>query len=152
MIAFFQSHPECVEETIALAISDDQPFSWRAAWLLGSCIESDDKRIRKHVPTIIRSIKSKNDGHQRELIKILLRMNVPEKYEGLVFDLCMNLWEQQNKDPSVRMTSLKFILKVAQKHPTLSKEVTALTQDRYLESLSPGIKKSVSKMMKEFIR
>ena len=149
MISFMDSHPEFFEEAIELALVDKQPFSWRAAWLLWSCMEENDKRIRKYLKKIIDSLKSKDDGHQRELLKILLQMELKEEYGGILFNLCMDIWEQINKKPSVRITALKFIIRIAKKHPELSQEITFLTQDHYLESLSPGIKHSVSRMMKE---
>jgi hypothetical protein len=151
MISFLQSHPEYFEEAVQLAISHKQPFSWRAAFLLWGCMEDNDSRIHKHIGSIINSIKDKKDGHQRELLKILYRMDIKKKYEGQIFDICMNLWEQISKDPSVRMTALKFILKISKKHPELLKEMTFLTQDHYLASLSPGVKKSIQKMMQEVI-
>ena len=46
------------------------------------------------------------------------------------------------------MTAFKFSIKLVKKHPELSKEITFLLQERYLETLSPGVKKSISKMMK----
>lgn len=79
-------------------------------------------------------------------------MNISEKYEGKVFNICMNLWGQISKDPSVRMTAFKFIVKIAKKHPELLVEINFLTQDHYLESLSPGVKKSIVKIMKELIQ
>ncbi len=111
MISFMDSHPEFFEEAIELALVDKQPFSWRAAWLLWSCMEENDKRIRKYLKKIIDSLKSKDDGHQRELLKILLQMELKEEYEGILFNLCMDIWEQINKKPSVRITALKFIIK-----------------------------------------
>ena len=143
------NHPEFFEEAIELAISDKQPYSWRAAWLLWSCMEENDQRIQKHIKKIVDSIKTKDDGHQRELLKILLQIELKEEYEGIIFNLCMDLWEQINKKPSVRINALKFIIKIAKKHPELAKEITFLTQDHYLETLSPGVKHSVSIMMKE---
>lgn len=143
------NHPEFFEEAIELAVSDKQPFSWRAAWLLWSCMEENDQRIQKHIEKIVDSIKTKDDGHQRELLKILLQIELKEEYEGIIFNLCMDLWEQINKKPSVRINALKFIIKIAKKHPELAKEITFLTQDHYLETLSPGVKHSVSIMMKE---
>ncbi|MDP3150272.1 MAG: hypothetical protein Q8N83_14215 [Ignavibacteria bacterium] len=148
MIAYMETHPEAYEEAVQLAISDKQPFAWRAAWLLWSCMEVNDRRVQKHTKEIVKSVKSKNDGHQRELLKILLLMEIDKKYEGILFNLCLNVWEEINKTPSVRMTAFKFILKLVKKHPELSKEITFLLQDRYLETLSPGVKRSISKMMK----
>lgn len=152
MIEYMETHPEAYEEAVQLAISDKQPFAWRAAWLLWSCMEMNDERIRKHVKEIVKSIKSKNDGHQRELLKILLLMNMDKKYEGILFNLCLELWEEINKTPSVRMTAFKFILKLVKKHPELSNEITFLLQERFLDTLSPGVRKSISKMMKEDTR
>ena len=148
MISFMEIHPEAFEEAMELALADQQPYSWRAAWLLWSCMEENDKRIQKYIGMIIDALQTKKDGHQRELLKILLQMELKERHEVLVFNVCTGVWEKIQKDPSVRFTALKFMMKIAKKHPDLSREITFLTQDRYLESLSPAVKKSVSKMMK----
>jgi hypothetical protein len=149
MISWLKSHPEHFDEAIKLAISDKQPFAWRAAFLLTSCMEENDRRIQKHIKAIVDTIKTKKDGHQRELIKILYKMDIKEKYEGILFDICITIWEGIDKNPSVRITALKFILKVANKHPELLEEIVFLTQDHYLESLSPGVRRSIERMMKE---
>ena len=149
MISFLKSHPEYFDEAIQLAISDKQPYSWRSAFLVWGVIEKNDKRVQKHIESIVNCIKEKEDGHQRELLKILYKMKIDEKYEGQIFDVCMNLWEQISKEPSVRMTALKFIIKIAKEHPELLEEIDFLTQDQYLESLFPGVKRSIEKMMKE---
>ncbi|PKL87698.1 MAG: hypothetical protein CVV23_13845, partial [Ignavibacteriae bacterium HGW-Ignavibacteriae-2] len=45
MILFLKSNPQYFDEAIKLAISDNQPFAWRSAWLLWSCMEDNDQRI-----------------------------------------------------------------------------------------------------------
>lgn len=152
MVAFLKSQPKHFNEAIELAISDDQPFAWRSAFYLSSCMGNNDARVKKYIKPILACIKSKNDGHQRELLKILYRMKLNDKSEGMVFDICIRLWEQISKDPSVRITALKFIIKIAQQHPELLNEITPLMQDQYLELLSPGVKKSVKRMIKEIIK
>jgi len=149
MISFMENHPEFFEEAIELAITDKQPYSWRAAWLLWSCMEDNDKRIQKYIKKIVDTLDTKDDGHQRELIKILLKMDIKEEFEGILFDHCVDIWEQINKTPSVRVNALKFIIKIAKKHPELAKEIAFLTEDHYLKSLSHGAKHSVSKLMKK---
>lgn len=150
MVSFLESNPEYFEEAVNLSITDKQPFAWRSAWLLWSCMEENDKRIRKHIKSIIDSIKSKKDGHQRELLKILYKMEIDKVYEGHLFDLSINLWEQIDKDPSVRLTALKIMIKIANKHSEIAKEIAFFIQDQYLETLSPGVKKAIDKMMTEF--
>ena len=152
MISFMHAHPEYFEEAIELAIADKHPYSWRAAWLLWSCIEENDERIQKYIGNIVDTLETKDEGHQRELLKILLKLELNEEYESILFEHCMNIWEGINKSPSVRVNALKFIIKIAKKHPELAKEITYLTEDHYLVSLSPGAKNSVSKLVKELNR
>jgi len=149
MISFMENHPEYFDEAVELALADKQPYSWRSAGLLWGCMEKNDKRIKKYVKRIVETLETKDDGHQRELLKILLQMELNEEHEGKLFNLCMNIWEQIDKAPAVRVNAFKFIVKIAKKHPELFQEITFLTQDHYLESLSPGAKHSVKKMMKQ---
>jgi hypothetical protein len=142
-------HPEHFKEAIELAVSDKQPYSWRAAYVLWSVIQVNDKRIKNHIKNIVNAVKNKSDGHQRELLKILLMMDLDEKYESELFDVCMDVWEQINKAPSVRVNAFKFILKIAKKHPELKQEIIFLTQDHYLDSLSTGAQHSIKKLMRE---
>ncbi len=151
MISYLDAHPEDFEQAIELAISNKQPYSWRAAWLLWSCMEGNDPRILGYIKKIIAALADKNDGHQRELLKILLLMELNEEYEGFLFQVCVTIWEKINKKPSVRFTAFQFMVKIAKKHPALSNEIIFLTQNQYLDSLSPGVKKSIFKMMKKFI-
>ena len=148
MISYLNSHPESFEEAVQLAIGNKQPYSWRSAWLLWSCMQKNDHRIQPYVQDMINALSEKKDGHQRELIKILLDMDLTEEQEGYLFDLCSSVWEKTHKNPSVRFTAFKFLVKMAKKHPDLINEITFLCQEHYLESLSPGVKRSLSRMIK----
>lgn len=148
MILYKQSHPEDFEEAIKLAVSNKQPYSWRAAWLLWSCMEENDVRIQGYIPHIINSLTSKKDDHQRELFKILLKMELNEEQDGFIFNAGVSVWEKVNKKPSVRLTAFKVIVKTSKKYPDLSQEILLLTQSQYLDSLSPVVKRAISKMIK----
>lgn len=150
LISFLKIHPQYFNEAIVLAISDNQPYAWRSSWLLWSCMKENDQRIRKNIPKIVKAIQTKKDGHQRELLKILYQMKLAPGHESVLFDICLNIWQQIDKNPSVRLNAFKFIVKIAKNHPELSHEIDYLVQDHYLATLSPGVKKSISKMMKEF--
>ena len=152
MISFLKAHPEYFNEAIELAISDNQPYSWRSAWLLWSCMNENDQRIHKYIQKIVKAVKTKNDGHKRELLKILYQMKLKSGHESILFDICLSIWQQIEKSPSVRFNALKFIIKIAKNHPELANEIDYLLQEHYLETLSPGVKKSISKMMKELSR
>lgn len=147
MIAYLNSHPEDFEEAIQLAISDKQLYGWRAAWLLWSCMEENDRRLQGYIKKIINTISSKADGHKRELLKILHLMKLKEDDEGILLDKCVTIWEKTNTRPSVRYTAFIFMNKIVGKYPDLKHEIELLTEDHYLETLSPGIKVAIKKII-----
>jgi len=148
--AYIVGHPESFKQAIELAIADKQPYSWRAGWLSWSCMEKNDERVRKYVKGIVDSLPKRNDNQQRELLKILEKMEIDEELEGLLFHNCVEIWEQTNKGPSVRLNALKIITKIARKHPALIPEVTLLLQGRLTDCLSVRVNKSINKMAQGF--
>jgi hypothetical protein len=147
-----KSHPEDFEEAIKLAITDKQPYSWRAAWLLWSCMDNNDQRIKKYVEKIIDTLTTKSDDQLRELLIILQRMELKDEYKGKLFDICVNIWREIGKQPSVRYNAFKLMVKIIKRHPDLSKEIGFLTESQYTDSLSDTVKKSISKMISELKR
>lgn len=147
MISYLKSHPEDFEEAIKLAIADKKPYSWRASWLLWSCMDKNDHRIHRYVKKIIDTLPTKCDDQLRELLIILQRIELSEDYEGRLFDICVNVWEKIGKQPSVRYNAFKLMVKIIKDHPDLSKEITFLTESHYMDSLSESVKKSISKMI-----
>jgi hypothetical protein len=147
MIAYLNNHPEDFEEAINLAASDKQPYAWRAAWLLWSCMEENDIKLQGHVKKLVNVISKKGDGHQRELLKILQKMELDEEDESVLFSVCMDLWEKNNKRPSVRYTAFVFMHRMVSKYPDLLPEIKLIAGDPYLDSLTPGIKMTVSRIL-----
>jgi hypothetical protein len=148
MLDYVEKHPEQFDELIELALSNKQPYSWRAAWLLWSCIKKNDIRLQKHVSNIIEKIDTVNDSQSRELLKTIFLMEVDETLEGKLFNICINIWENTNKAQSVRYNAFKIILKITNKYPELKEELNYLTGNEYFETLSKGIKYSLLRMIK----
>jgi len=149
LISFMNKHPLQFEKYIDIALSDEQPLAWRAAWLLNNCMKKNDKRIQDKIMAIIKAIATKEDGHQRELLKILEKMNIDEDYEGYLFNVCISIWEAIDKSPSVRILAFRILAKITKKYPELKNELKHLTQKHYTETLSPGIRNSFFRIKKE---
>mgnify|MGYP002632460324 CR=1 FL=1 len=147
--AFLKKHPDQLEQTIKIALTDSQPEAWRAAWLLNHYIKENDECVKIYIKKIIKTIPSKPDGHQREFLKILDKMELSENQEGLLFDVCMSIWESVHKSPSVRGTAFMFLVKMMKRYPELRNEIGHLTQSHYTATLSPGIKHSFNRIVEE---
>ncbi len=149
MISYLKSHPENFEEAIRLAISDKQPYSWWAAWLLWSCMENNDQRIKRYIKKIINTLTTHNDNQRRELFIILQKMELNDEDDGKLFDVCVDVWKKNNKKASVRYNAFKLCVKIAKNHPDLFNDILFLTQQHYIDSLSVGVQKSILKMIGE---
>ena len=76
IITFLEDHPEYFNEMVELAIADQKPYSWRAAWALWSCMQPDDRRLKPYINQLIRVIPERNENHKREVMKILEQMMI----------------------------------------------------------------------------
>jgi hypothetical protein len=149
MIAHMREHPEEFAELVELSLADKQPYSWRAAWLLWSIMEPNDERIVPYIEKMIDILLARRDGQARDLLMVLQKMDVPDAVEGKLFDFSISIWEQIGKQPSVRMNAFKIILKIMRKYPELANEIDYIVQPHFLETLSPGVKHSISRLIEE---
>lgn len=148
-VQFLDDHPEYFDEAMKLALSQEQPLCWRAAWMVGGYMKKNDPRIDPYIPKIIDLLPDLDDGHQRELIKILLKMDLEEEQESRLYDFSATLWEQVQKKPSVRFFAFRCMIRFAEKYPELNHEILVLAQPRYINSLSPGIRSSILKSIRK---
>lgn len=147
LIAYIKTHQDKFTELIKLSISDKQPYSWRAAWLLWGCMDNNDRRIRRHIKQIIDVLPDRQDNQQRELLMVLERMDIDRKYEGLLFDSCTKIWENINKNPSLRFHAFKIMVAISKKYPDLSNEIKPLTETHFTDNLTDNVKKSIGKLL-----
>ena len=148
-IRYINTYQNKFEETVQLAINSESPISWRAAWILNHAVTNNDSRIKAHEAAIINILPIKKDGHQRELLKLIQKIEVSENLEGKLFDTSVSLWEAIEKSPSLRMTAFKILVKIVTKYPEMKNEISFLLQNHYLDNLSPGIKRSLLREAKK---
>ncbi len=147
MIAFMAEHQRAFGEALKLATTDRQPYAWRAAWLVETRMEDNDRRVRPAIGAMLAAVPDRPEGHQRELLKILLRLELGDEEEGTLFNLAVAWWEDVSRRPSLRWFAINFILRMLEKYPDLSGEVRLLVRPAYLKALSPGIRRSVEKRL-----
>lgn len=148
LFSILDSDENQFENAFRIAIRGNQPQAWRATWLINQYMDKNDERINNKIKTIFTNIKFCADGHQREWLKVLEKMKLNEDNDGRLFDICITIWEDINKSPSVRIVAFRSIVKIVKKYPELIDEITHLTDTHYTESLSSGIKNSFNRLVK----
>lgn len=147
IVSLLRENPSVFDEAIHLSLQSDERTAWRAAWVLFHAMEDNDPRLQPHLPALICALRGKRDGHQRELLKIIERLKTDDDREGELFDICMGIWEKPDKSPSSRITAFRVMHRIAQKYPELLGELSFLLQEHYTDTLSPGIKHSLQRML-----
>ena len=71
-----------------------------------------DQDIGHCVPELLEGIKGKGDGHQREILKILLKSSFNERYLTTLFDLSLDIWLNIKKKSSLRITAYQILIKI----------------------------------------
>ncbi len=150
LLAFINKDEVNYNQALELCLINNQPYSWRMAWIFCHATKKNDARLKGRLLEIIKAIPNKKDGQQRELLKVVMKMEpLAEELEGHFFDVCMQLWEDINKQPAVRYYAGCCIINTAHKYPDIKNELDYLFGDYYTKTLSPGIKRSFDKRLKK---
>jgi len=134
-----------IDEKLKLALENHKE-SWKYAWKLNKELEINTEISDLNLEHLLEGIKGKGDGHQREILKILLKSSFNERYITPLFDLSLDIWLNIKKKSSLRITAYQILIKITNRYPPLKNELEILTNNSHLNSLSNGIKKSVSKL------
>lgn len=151
MVDFVQSNENVFPELVQLALLDKKPFSQRAAFILVACMNDNDHRVRKEMKFILEALPLKPDGQQRDLLRVVQRMELSEEQEGALFSISVDIWEKLGKKPATRYHAFHTMLKVAEKYPELVNEIKILASEEYTESLSPGIRHSLQRKIDKLL-
>ena len=147
MVTYMKKKPEKIVELVELAILDKEHLSWRAAYILNTVMKKKDARVQPKTNDVINAIANKPDGHRRELLKILLKLELSEEQESRLVDICISLWKDIDTKPSVRFYAFRMLMSIAEKYPDLENEIRLLTSDLYMDSLSQGIRRVIKKRL-----
>lgn len=133
-----------IEDRLKHALRNDKD-SWIHAWQINHAKKTELNKLEGQIKKIISAIDGKKDGHQRELLKVLLKLNLTDDQLSLLWDICLRIWLDIQKQSSVRISAYKILVHTAKKYKPLSDELIRLTEDKHVSSLSNGIKNSTYK-------
>ena len=94
---------------------------------------------------LISGIENKKSGHQRELIRLIMKHELSDNQESALYDQCIVIWKDLSLKPGTRYYAYLFLHKLSLKYPELMNELRHFFTEIYLETLSPGIKHSIQK-------
>jgi hypothetical protein len=148
-LKILKARPDYIEPLLEICKSDLNPQAWRAAWLLRHTLEQNDPRLIRHLDDIASLLRGKADGHQRELLLLFEKSELNQQLSGILFDESSRIWQAVGKKPSTRITAFKSLVRIANRYPELKQELSLLSTDHYTDTLSPGIKKMLFRIIRD---
>lgn len=134
-----------------LALSDHER-AWKAGWILNKAVQQKMFDVDSHCEQICSAVEGKPSNQKRELLKLLEHCALKEDVEGFIFDVAVTCWEDLGAQSAKRMVAFRLMLKIAKRYEALVPEITALTSERFLKGLSPGIKRSIKKRLSDLLK
>jgi hypothetical protein len=136
------------DEIVELMLNEKASLSMRAAWVVeGACLKYPSL-IFPHLDKVIESLQGDNHpGMQRNITKILSRIEIPEKWHGFLVDLCFKWISDPECTVAVKVYSMQILENMVKIYPELKSELRDVIEDQFNKN-SAGFKSRGGKILK----
>ncbi len=110
----------------------------RASWAMGVVCEKHPNLMVKWIPEILKAVENPvHDAVVRNTVRVLQNFDqIPEKYEGRIFDLCFKFLIDPQYPIAIKAFSMTVCRKIAIKYPDLIPELIEVIEDLLLHGSS----------------
>jgi hypothetical protein len=125
------------------------PITIRAAWVMCVITDKYPFLILPHISTLIENL-SKHDhpGTTRCALRTLAQVDIPEEYQGFVFNFACECIENKKIPAAVKVFGLQILYNISQYEPDLKPEVILFIEN-YLDINSAGFANRGNKLLKK---
>ncbi len=139
---YLLANRQLIGSFVAFSLEND-PFSWRASWVLYKYAERKAADIQPYAQMLIDNMPNiAKPGHRRETLKILSQLQLDERQSSDVMDFCFDSIKDNKLQASVRSAAYDMLMKIGEQYPEIRSEAIAIfddTKDYYPH----GIRKSI---------
>lgn len=140
--AYVSAHPDALKEYMNILFGDDVKLAQRAAWSLSDIARDESRRLQRYFPKMI-SVLEEGAAHpaiERNILHSFERMDIPEKYQSALIDICFAIMLSEEKSIAARAYSITLAARLCAPYPELVQEFAVLVKELQSRPLSAGIK------------
>lgn len=150
MVRLIGPDPEAFAELYTMAFSREMPLCWRSAWILDYMAEQYAWLAENYIETIWTKIPENHpDGVVRSILRMLTRYDIPEEYQGIATDLCLEWLSKESVPVAIKVHSMEIIKKIALIYPELRHEFITVLEEQSPKN-SIGFKVRARMVIEEF--
>lgn len=148
IVNYIMIHPDATDQLMKCFFEKNLRICQRAAWPLGILGQQSPDLL---LPYLDQMIKNLNDPPHDAVIRNTVRtwqyMDIPEAYQGEIFDICFNYIANPKMASAIRAFSMTVCENIAKEIPELKEELHLAIND-ILDHASSGVKSRAKKVLK----
>lgn len=144
---WLDQHPSSLDDIVDVAFSNEQPHAWHAAWILDAYTDKNKEAFRYYLNSAIEKLVGfGSDGQRRIFLRIILKYEIPEQYEVLLYDYGKTLMLSNGESIGVKANGMKVLKKICDKYPELGDEIRHIIAELLPLNAKPAFVTSARKL------
>ncbi|HEY5393456.1 MAG TPA: hypothetical protein VIJ57_15130 [Hanamia sp.] len=119
-------------ELFHLFLEDENRVTQRTAWPMSYCVIAHPDLMKNNFEKLIDNLNRPklHDAIKRNTVRLLQTVVIPEKYEGVVMDICFKYLESPREAVAIKAFSLTILERLSRKYPEIIPEIKMLIEDQ----------------------
>jgi len=133
-------NPELYKMLTEIAFYDENPKTWRAAYLIDKINDSYPELLRPFLNEMIEQLKiEKSESKKRHFLKLISMNDLPQEQQGFLTDFCINVFTSNKEPVAVRVHAMQVLFNISDKQPDLKSEILIIIEHEMENHFSAGI-------------
>ena len=141
IIDFVGDSPELFAELMEIFLNGSSRVSQMTSWALGHIGEQQPQLINHYHRELINELRdyTKHNAVRRNIVRIYQTCEIPEEFEGELYELALNFVLEPKEAIAVRAFSMRICERIAIRYPDLAPELIVSIKS-ILSNASSGLK------------
>lgn len=152
IVKWIGSSQQRFDELFCLFLQEEYRVTQRAAWPMSYCVIANPSFIKKHWKKLINNLKKPDlpDAVKRNSIRFLQNMEIPEKYQGDLMDICFKYLESPTEALAIKVFSMSVLGNLAKTYPDIKPELKLIIEEQ-LPQQTAGFKSKAKKILRMLV-
>ncbi len=137
-------------QLLRLFLNDEYRVTQRASWALSYCAAAYPSFLKNKLGLLIDNLQKPglHDAVKRNTVRILQDIDIPEKYQGKVMDICFNYTQSPTEAVAIKAFSLTILGNLAKLYPEILAEIKLVIEEQ-LPHETTAFKSRAKRLLKE---
>ena len=130
IVEYIGSDAARFQELVDIFLGNEYRPTQRAAWPLSYCVQLHPEIVKPHLAHLVDQLE-RDDVHDaviRNVTRLLQYVEIPEKLQGKVLDICFRMVDDPSVPVAARVYAMTTAAKIARDQPDLIRELRLIVE------------------------